>query len=323
MRILVIGAGVVGSFNAARLFDGGQDVTLLARGQRLAELREHGVVMENARTGRRTVTRVPLTDRVGPDDHYDLAVVVVRRNQIPSVLPMLARAKAVPAVLFLGNNAAGSADLVQALGRGRVLIGVVNAGGERKDGVVRYLAWKGPLTALQLTELDGRPTARSDRILEAFRSSGLPARFNPAVDAFLKTHAAGLPGFAGALYLAGGISQLAHRPDLLHLFLESMRECLRALRQLGVRLTPAAIGPLVFRVPLPVVALGLRFFFQTTLAKVGGESHANAAPDEMKELADEFRDLIRRAGTSAPASERLFAAVDARAAIARAAAPAG
>jgi len=47
-KVLVIGAGVIGSFNAARLKDGGKDVTLLARGQRLEDLREHGVVLEDA-----------------------------------------------------------------------------------------------------------------------------------------------------------------------------------------------------------------------------------------------------------------------------------
>ena len=117
MRTLIIGAGVLGSFNAARLKEAGHDVTLLARGRRLAELREHGVVLEDFRTGRRTSTQVPLVDRLGPDDAYDLAIVIMRRNQILSVLPMLAQNHHIPSVLFLGNNAAGPQDLIDALGR--------------------------------------------------------------------------------------------------------------------------------------------------------------------------------------------------------------
>ena len=322
MRILVVGAGVIGSFNAARLAEGGHDVTLLARGRRLAELREQGVVLENARTGQRTVTHVPLTEHLRPDDAYDLAVVVVRRNQIPSVLPTLARAQRIPSVLFLGNNAAGSEDIVQVLGRDRVLIGVVNAGGYRQGNVVHYLWWQWSALALQISELDGRPSARTAAILEAFRSAGLPARLNRHLDAFLKTHAAGLPGFAGALYRAGGsVRRLAHRPELVRLFVRSMRECLRALSRLGVPITPAATQ-LVFWIPLPLIAWGVRLFLDTKLAEVGGEKHANAAPDEMKEFADEFREIIRQAGTTAPASAELFAAVDQRAQQA-AAAPAG
>jgi nucleoside-diphosphate-sugar epimerase len=78
-KILIVGAGVIGSFNAARLKEAGHDVTLLARGRRLADLREHGVVLESSRTGRST-TQVPLVDRLGPEDAYDLAIVIVRRN---------------------------------------------------------------------------------------------------------------------------------------------------------------------------------------------------------------------------------------------------
>jgi ketopantoate reductase len=37
MRVPVVGAGVIGNFNAARLKEAGQDVTRLARGRRLAE----------------------------------------------------------------------------------------------------------------------------------------------------------------------------------------------------------------------------------------------------------------------------------------------
>ena len=51
MKILIYGAGVLGSFYAARLHTAGHTVTLLARGQRLADLRAHGIVLEDARTG--------------------------------------------------------------------------------------------------------------------------------------------------------------------------------------------------------------------------------------------------------------------------------
>jgi len=311
VKILVIGAGVVGSFNAARLTRAGKDVTLLARGRRLAELRAHGVVLEHYRTGERTVTRVPLVDRLAPDAAYDLAIVAVRRNQIPSVLPMLARNRRIPSVVFLGNNAAGADDLVAALGRERVLLGFANAGGERRGHVVRYI-WSRWLS-LMFGELDGRRTPRADAIASLFGSAGLHARVSPAIDAYLKTHAAGLPGLAGALYSAGGdIKRLARTPEALSLFVRSYREVLRALRDVGVPLTPW-FAHLLYRAPERVFVAALRRFFDTELAVVGGQSHANAAVDEMKEIADEVRELLRRSGRATPASDVLFGYVDSRA----------
>ena len=57
MNILVYGAGVIGTLYAARLRDGGHRVTVLARGQRLADIRCHGLVLENILSGVRSGSR--------------------------------------------------------------------------------------------------------------------------------------------------------------------------------------------------------------------------------------------------------------------------
>ena len=46
VRILVIGAGVIGSVYAAKLLQSGHEVVLLARGRRLADLQASGLVLE-------------------------------------------------------------------------------------------------------------------------------------------------------------------------------------------------------------------------------------------------------------------------------------
>ena len=46
MRVLIYGAGVLGSYLAHVLHRGDNDVTLLARGKRLEELRENGLVIK-------------------------------------------------------------------------------------------------------------------------------------------------------------------------------------------------------------------------------------------------------------------------------------
>src|SRR5215472_13710385 len=90
MRALVVGAGVIGSVYAGRLLRAGHHVMMLARGQRLADLRAHGLVLENAETGQRTqlpVSAVEAPDRGGP---YDLVLVPVQAGQFAATLPILA-----------------------------------------------------------------------------------------------------------------------------------------------------------------------------------------------------------------------------------------
>ncbi|HYB36301.1 MAG TPA: 2-dehydropantoate 2-reductase N-terminal domain-containing protein [Mycobacterium sp.] len=312
MKVLVVGAGVIGSFNAAHLVRGGVDVTLLARGKRLAVLQEHGVVLEDWRTCRRSVTPVPLVDRIEQDSDYDLALVIVRRNQVASVLPLLAAAPCIPSVVFLGNNLAGSSDMAAALGGERVLTGMVNAGGQRNGVVVRYI-WSRRLPLL-FGERDGVIRARTRAIAAMFCGAGLPARVVTDPDAYQKTHGAGLPAFAGALYSAGGdIRALGHRHDLLHLFITGYRDALRALRADGTAIHPRMTRALMWT-PEWLLHAALRRFLGTELALVGGQAHALAAVDEMRELAEELRAILRRTGVQSPANDRAYAAITAWAA---------
>ena len=112
-KILVYGAGPLGSLFAARLQQGGNDVSILARGRRLAELREHGIVLVDVLTQEQTVTRVNVVESLAPDDAYDLVLVIMRKNHALQLLPVLAANRNTPNVLFLCNNAAGPQAFVE------------------------------------------------------------------------------------------------------------------------------------------------------------------------------------------------------------------
>ena len=131
-------------------------MAVLARGQRAADIRSQGVVLENATTGNRTTTAIEVVDQLRPDARYDLVVVMVRKDQLASVLPILSVNGPTPCVLFMVNNALGPDELVQAVGSRRALFGLAGAGGTRTGSVVRYHvlpAWQQPTT---LGELEGR-----------------------------------------------------------------------------------------------------------------------------------------------------------------------
>ncbi|MFD8986259.1 ketopantoate reductase family protein, partial [Streptomyces sp. NPDC059564] len=87
MKLLVYGAGVLGSLFAARLHEAGHDVSLLARGERLTALHRHGVQLaeEDGPVGR---VSVPVVEH--PDGAYDLITVFVRTHQVDGVLESLA-----------------------------------------------------------------------------------------------------------------------------------------------------------------------------------------------------------------------------------------
>ena len=140
MRVLVIGAGVLGSLYAGRLAAAGNEVTLLARGTRLAELQWEPLQLVDEADGTSTLARLTVVSGLEPTDAYDMGLVTVRADQVNDLLPQLST-NASPGVkffLFMHNWATGSAVLARAVGPERFLLGFPGAGGYRDRNTVRY-----------------------------------------------------------------------------------------------------------------------------------------------------------------------------------------
>jgi 2-dehydropantoate 2-reductase len=104
MRILVFGAGVLGSYLAHILVRGSNDVTVLARGKRAEQLKKDGLVIRHYFQRKTTVDEVKVIHELQSNDLYDLIFVVMKYNDFLAVLPILAENQSRNIVL-VGNNA--------------------------------------------------------------------------------------------------------------------------------------------------------------------------------------------------------------------------
>jgi len=311
MRILIYGAGVLGSLYAGKLSVAGHDVALLARDARLEELRAYGVVLENVATGERTTATPRTVSALAPADAYDWVLVLVRRNQVPGVLPALADNKHTPNTVFMTNNAAGSNGLVRALGAERVMLGFPGAAGLREGHVVRYLSGIGGRGVQAIVgELDGRTTPRLRELRKVLEKAGISVRFEPYMEAWLTTHAVLVSPIANALYMCGGdIHRLARTPDALLLMVRALREGLDVLRALNTPIRPPLLQVLAL-LPEPVLVALAGRLLDTRQAEIAVAAHAKAARDEMKCLADELQALALSSGLPTPASDCLYRFLD-------------
>jgi len=314
-KVLVYGAGPLGSLFAARLQQGGNDVSLLARGQRLADLRAHGIVLVDEKTGLRTVTSVSAVEALAPDDAYDLVLVIMRKNHALLVLPVLKANRRTPHVLFLMNNAAGPAALINALGPGRVLIGFPRAAGYREGPVVHCAAgtpekpW-----GLPFGEPDGSITDRTRWVASILDSAvGYRGEIHSDMDAWLKTHVALLmPSICPALYAAGtDLHRLARTRDLVVLAVRAVREGFQVLRALDVPITPPSMRWLE-QLPESLLVGLLQKVLVYPQMEIALAKHANAARDELRHLADEFLALAHSTDVPTPAIDRLYPHFDLR-----------
>jgi 2-dehydropantoate 2-reductase len=309
MKILVYGAGVIGTLYAARLREAGHQVTVLARSSRLADIQSQGLMLEDVVGGARSTTQVATTERLSAEDSYDMVLVAVRWDQLSGIMPDLTLNTNSPTVLFMLNNPLGSAGLVDALGADRVLLGFPGAGGTLEGNVVRYaIITQQPTT---LGEPNGTETARLLTIADAFRASGFRTRTDGDMAAWLSSHAFFVTSVSGAIYLAGGdCKRLSRSRPLLRLMVSGVREGFTAVRTLGQPVHPLSLNVLFTWLPRPVGLHYWRRFFSNSMAEYVFGRHARHAVVEMRTLARECRLLLGRSGVSAPALNQLYRAID-------------
>lgn len=302
-KVLVFGAGVLGSLYAARLQEGGNDVTVVARGQRYRDIVEHGIVLEYFDSGERSVTKVKVLDSMPADEYYDLCLVPVQKTQLKSALPALATNDIIPGFLFMVNNAEGPQVLIDALGKERVILGFANAGGERDGHIIRLMIAKGK--AVTMGELDGTKSERLQHIASKFREAGIPVDISRNMDSWLRHHVALVGPLANAMYMAGSCNyKLAENPDIIRKGLRGMKEAIKVVKANGFPVEPKSIS-VVFAIPEFILVPLARKLFNSELLDIGGARHARAARDEMTKLNEELLAMARKTDIKTPYLEEL------------------
>ena len=301
MKLLFFGAGVLGSLYAARLHEAGNEVTLVARGSRLEDIKKHGIVLEQFDNGERTATKVPVVDHVPPEEYFDLCVVLVQKNQLESALSALKVNPHIPTFLFMNNTAEGPQDMINAVGRERVMMGHANAGGERVGHVIHYMISQ----EMTLGELDGSKSERLKRIAHTFKEAGFAVEISKNVDAWKRYHVALAVPFAFAMYMNESCNyRLSENRKDVKLCMAGIREALKVLRTLGYPVEPSKLR-FVFAFPDFLLVPLFQRVLKSQIADIGMARHLKNAREEMEQLSKEFLVLVEKAGIETPVLDEL------------------
>ena len=91
MKYLVIGAGGTGGSIGAYMTEAGKDVTLIARGEHLKRMQEHGLNMETTKKGNYTVNPIKATDMEHYEEQPDIIFVCVKGYSLEDTIPFIRR----------------------------------------------------------------------------------------------------------------------------------------------------------------------------------------------------------------------------------------
>jgi 2-dehydropantoate 2-reductase len=301
---LVIGAGVNGSVVISRLCSAGLNAKVMARGRRYEDIQAKGIIIEDPFNHKQTITRVPVINRLDPDDIYDYILVIVRKNQVADLLPVLAQNKS-PNIVFMGNNLLGPDEFIKVIDKKRIMLGTVLSAGKRDGDIIRAI----PSTPLAspFGELDGSITLRLERLMKLLKSAGIKAEPSTNMVDQNMTHAVGV-ALIGKLTMKYNcdLHALAASTEDLRLFVDARREAHAVMRAMGHKIVPPSEDAIRFT-PRFLQVAGMRVLLKSKLGEVGLAYHVSQAPDEMIQLANELCELVDRAGLPVPSIRKVLA----------------
>jgi 2-dehydropantoate 2-reductase len=176
MKIVILGAGALGTVLGAHLARAGEDVTLIARGQRAASLQAHGATL----TGLVDCT-VPITVVTNPQQIHeaDVLIVTVKTYDMEPALKSIQHLQ-VESVLSLQNGVLKHEQLAQTFGWEKVLGAMAMFSGEvLPTGVVRFTANQG----FYLGELPAGTSARVQTLSDTLERVGIVAQVTSHIQA--------------------------------------------------------------------------------------------------------------------------------------------
>jgi 2-dehydropantoate 2-reductase len=296
-KILIIGAGVIGSIYAVNLSNAGYSVTMVARASRLAELQENGLLFHNSKTNNIDKAEVKVINIISDYDIYDYIFVTVRYEHIDNVLLEI-KSNFSQNVVTMINNPLGYDKWEQILGKGRIIPAFPGAGGKIDKGVLHYKLTTKLIQSTTFGELSGDKSARIMELYDILKSSGFLVSICSNMDAWQKSHLAMVLPMANAIYFDGGDNySTARNRQAIHNMSLSLKENFNFLKSIGIIITPAKLN--IFRIcPVCFLSLFLKLLYRTKFAQVLISNHANKARHEMNLLNKDFVKLAQEKGIS-------------------------
>jgi 2-dehydropantoate 2-reductase len=250
MRVLVVGAGAVGSFLGWAAAAGGGDTTLVRREFEGAAGARAPLRMTRP-DGSQSIVEVGVVASVGDAVTPDLVIVAVRQYDLPAVLESLA---ALPAVALLtAQNGLGAEEAATAARpAGTLLAASVTASVEREtDGSVRWLRRGG----VGLAPVGGDADALIERLAPTLRAADVDVVVHRDAAAMKWSKViANLVANATSGLLDMDPTSIYANPDLFAIERDQLREGLAVMRARGLRpvtLPGAPVPILAFATGLP------------------------------------------------------------------------
>jgi 2-dehydropantoate 2-reductase len=237
MRVLVVGAGIIGSIYGWALAEGGHQVVHLVRAGRAATFC-NGMTLNvfDRRKGHkrnfRGLYRLNAVETLSPADTFELVIVPVKHYALLQTLKEIVPRPDAAEFLLLTQNWRGTEEIDSILPRPRYIYGDAKAGGKFSEGILIAA-----VKAIDIGAPEGEPTALVKRAAELFVSADIPTRIHSNMLHYLWVQYAMTAGLWAALVQAGSFDAMRNNTAATSMAMMAGCECLQVARRRGVNLS--------------------------------------------------------------------------------------
>lgn len=289
MRILIYGAGVIGSLYASLFSEAGFDVSVYARGNRLKYLQENGLQYISKHQVKKANVRI--IDELQTNVKFDFIFLTVREEQIKKALLELKDNQS-PNIVTMVNSIEPYSEWEMICGKGRILPAFPGAGGSIENGILNATLTPWIIQPTTFGEIGGEQSTRQKALAYVLRRSRIPYQTVSNMHNWQVSHLGMVVPIADAYYMSKHPEKVYFDRKIMTLTAKRMKANFKWLSKMKM-LSPSKFY--LFTIcPTWILAFGLRITFQSKFGNQFMYQHSMKAPEEMRDLHKKFYDYLKK-----------------------------
>ena len=263
-RILIFGAGTIGSIYALKFLEAGFDVTMFARSNRFKTLSENGLQYD--KKGTVCSIKINVIDKLDNDDIYDFIFVTVRYDQAESALLALKDNKS-KTIVTMTNSSTGFSQWLDIV-HDRLLPAFPGFGGQIKEEILYARIPPKAIAATMFGDVSGLKTKRVEELSTLFDTAKLSYKNNVDMESFLITHSVTDIAIIGALHVDDEIidSKAIRTKKNAHRITITLKKYFGIIQKAGITINPPMLKS-VLKFPNIILDLFFILFLRSKMVK--------------------------------------------------------
>lgn len=290
MRILIYGAGVIGSLYAVLLKEAGYETTFYVRGHRLEALQNQGLLYKKNNIIKKVDIKV--IDHLQDNDIYDFIFLTVRENQLYQALKELKSNKS-KTIITMVNSIDNYEKWESVVGKGRILPAFPGAGGTITNDILDAALTPRLIQPTTFSEISGKKTKRTEQLSQIFKHAHIPFQQVNDMHIWQLCHLGMVVPLADAYYQTENPESVGQDQVIMRKTATQLKKNFYTLYKNLNTLSPGKMH--IFRfLPTSLLTYILSQTFKSSFGEKFMYQHAMKAPDEMRELHKQFDSYIKK-----------------------------